>query len=101
MPDANRVYLGQWKMKGEMPATRYDIATVRGAATRTADGYMMEFLLPAAQIRNYHPQAGSRLGLNLNLTIQGKQIHPRGLLAQYREVGRGRPSGALGHAAAG
>ena len=35
----------------------------------------MEFLLPAAQIRNYHPQAGSRLGLNLNLTIQGKQAN--------------------------
>jgi hypothetical protein len=71
LPDANRVYLGQWKMKDEIPATRYDIPAIRGAATRTADGYTMEFLLPAGQIRNYHPQVGSRLGLNLNLTIQG------------------------------
>ena len=72
-PDAGRVYLGQWKMNREIPATRYDIPSIRGVATRTADGYTMEFLLPAGQIQNYHPQAGSRLGLNLNLTIQGKQ----------------------------
>lgn len=70
LPDANRVYLGRWKMKDEIPATRYDIPSIRGAARRTPDGYAMEFLLPAEQIRNYHPQAGSRLGLNLNLTIQ-------------------------------
>ena len=43
-------------------------------ATRTADGYTMEFLLPAEQIRNYHPQVGSRLGLSLHLTIQGKRL---------------------------
>jgi hypothetical protein len=74
LPDANRVYLGQWKMNREIPATRYDIPSIRGAATRTADGYRMEFLLPAEQMRNYHPQVGSRLGLNLNLSIQGRQL---------------------------
>ena len=73
LPDDHRVYLGQWKMKGEIPATRYDISGVQGAATRTADGYVMEFLIPAGQIQNYHPQTGGRLGLNLNLTIQGRQ----------------------------
>jgi hypothetical protein len=72
-PDAGRVYFGQWKMKSEIPATRYDIPSLRGVATRTADGYAMEFLLPAEQMRNYHPQVGARLGLNLNLTIQSKQ----------------------------
>ena len=74
LPDANRVYLGRWKMQSEIPATRYDIP-IQGVATRTADGYGMEFLLPAAQIQNYHPEVGSRLGLNLNLTIQGKQAN--------------------------
>ena len=74
-PEANHVYAGQWKMKGEIPATRYDIATIKGAATRTADGYSMEFLLPAEQIVNYRPQIGGKLGLNLNLTIQGKQTN--------------------------
>jgi hypothetical protein len=71
--DAGRVYLGRWKMKDEIPATRYDIPAVRGVAARTADGYVLEFLLPADQIENYHPEVGGRLGLNLNLTIQGKQ----------------------------
>ena len=73
LPDANRVYLGRWKMQNEIPATRYDHSRSRASRTRTADGYVMEFLLPAAQIANYHPEVGGRLGLNLNLTIQGKQ----------------------------
>lgn len=72
-PETGRVYLGQWKIKGEIPATRYDLPGVRGVAARTADGYVMEFLLPASQIQNYRPQVGGRLGLNLNLTIQGQQ----------------------------
>jgi hypothetical protein len=71
--DEHRVYAGQWKIKGETAATRYDIPAVRGVAARTADGYVMEFLLPAGQIVNYRPEAGGRLGLNLNLTIQGTQ----------------------------
>jgi hypothetical protein len=74
LPDANRVYLGRWKMQNEIPATRYDIP-IQGSATRTADGYIMEFLLPAAQLQNYRPEAGGRLGLNLNLTVQGKQAN--------------------------
>jgi hypothetical protein len=73
-PEANRVYLGRWKMKSEIPATLYDISSIRSAAKRTADGYTMEFLLPAEQITNYHPQAGARLGLNFNLTIKSKQF---------------------------
>jgi hypothetical protein len=72
LPDSNRVYLGQWKMQNEIPATRYDIP-IQGVAKRTADGYVMEFLLPAALIKDYRPEVGGRLGLNLNLTIQGKQ----------------------------
>ena len=75
LPDANRVYVGQWKMNNEIPATLYDLPSIRGVATRTAGGYTMEFLLPAERIRNYHPQVGSRLGLNLNLTIQGKELN--------------------------
>ena len=73
LPDAHRVYLGRWKMKGEIPATRYDIPGGQSVATRTTDGYVMEFLLPAEQLQNYHPKIGGRLGLNVNLTIQGQQ----------------------------
>ena len=42
---------------------------------RTADGYVMEFLIPADCLQDYHPSPGGRLGLNLNLTIQGKQVN--------------------------
>jgi hypothetical protein len=73
LADAHRVYLGRWKMKDEIPATRYDLQNVQGVVTRTADGYLMEFLLPADQLQNYHPRPGGRLGLNLNLTVQGQQ----------------------------
>lgn len=73
LSDAGRVYLGQWQMKSEIAATRYDIPAIQGVAARTADGYVMEFLLPADEIQNYRAQAGARLGLNLNLTIQGKE----------------------------
>jgi hypothetical protein len=73
LPEEKRVYLGQWKMKNEIQATRYDIAAIRGVATRTAGGYAMEFLLPADQVRNFRPQVGRRLGLNVNLTVQSKQ----------------------------
>jgi lysophospholipase L1-like esterase len=73
LPDAHRVYLGQWKMKDEIAATRYDLSAMQGVANSTADGYVMEFLLPANQLRNYHPHPGGRLGLNLNLTVQGQQ----------------------------
>jgi hypothetical protein len=74
LPDARRVYLGRWKMKEEIPATRYDIPSIHGVALRTDDGYVMEFLLPAAEIRDFRPEVGCRLGLNLNLTIQGNQL---------------------------
>ena len=73
LTESHRVYMGQWKMGKETSATRYDIPGVRGAAQSTADGYVMEFLLPAAEIQGYRPQAGSALGLNLNLTVQGGQ----------------------------
>ena len=73
-PDGNRVYLGQWKMNDEVSATRYDVPAIKGAAVRTADGYVMEFLIPADHIQKYHPDVGHRIGLNFNLTIQGQQV---------------------------
>jgi hypothetical protein len=72
--DENRVYVGQWKRGGEIPETRYDIRGVRGAAIRKGDGYVMEFLLPTAEIQKFKPAAGGTIGLNLNLTIKGKEF---------------------------
>ena len=39
------------------------------AARRTDGGYVMEALLPAALLEGFAPEAGRRLGLNLNLTV--------------------------------
>jgi hypothetical protein len=30
--------------------------------------------LPAAQLQKYEPKAGARLGVNLNLTVKGRQF---------------------------
>ena len=69
-----RAYAGQWKRKDEIPATRYDVQGIQSAARRTPDGYVMELLLPAAQLKGYQPKAGARLGLNVNLTVKGRRL---------------------------
>jgi len=69
-----RVYVGRWKRKDEIPATRYDIQGIRSAARRTPEGYVVEFLLPASLLEKFQAKAGARLGLNLNLTVKGKQL---------------------------
>ena len=71
--DEKRVYAGQWKRAGEIAATRYDIPGLKSAAVRKGDGFAMEFLLPAAEIQKFKPAGGGSIGLNLNLTIKGKQ----------------------------
>lgn len=70
--DQKRVYVGRWKRDEEIPANKLDIPGIKSASKRTADGYVMEFLLPADQIQQYNPTKGSRIGLNLNLSI----LHP-------------------------
>jgi len=69
--EGNRVYAGQWKSKDEIPENRYDIPVAKSAALRTADGYVMEFLLPAAAFQHYSPRAGEEFGVNANLSVRG------------------------------
>jgi hypothetical protein len=71
-PEKNAVYAGRWKVGNEIPATESNLQGVKSIARRTADGYVMEFLLPAAVLDNYHPEIGAHLGLNLNLNICGQ-----------------------------
>jgi hypothetical protein len=71
--DQNRVYVGQWKRAAELSESQFDIQGIQSAANKTSDGYVMEFLLPAALIKNYHPIAGSKIGVNVNLVVQGRQ----------------------------
>jgi hypothetical protein len=69
-----RVYAGQWKRADEITETRYDLRNVQGVAAVKGQGYVMEFLLPAAELQGFAPRAGASLGLNLNLTIQGGEV---------------------------
>ena len=71
--DQNRVYVGQWKRAAELDETQFDIQGIQSAAKKTADGYVMEFLLPASLIKHYRPAVGSKLGVNLNLAVHGQQ----------------------------
>lgn len=68
--EGKRVYVGQWKRGSELPETRYDIAGIQSAAVRRGDGYVMECLIPASSLRDWKPQAGTRLGLNFNLSVR-------------------------------
>src|SRR6185437_14007968 len=72
--DKHRVYVGQWKRGSEIPETQYDIPGIRSGAEHTADGYRMECLSPAALIQGFKAAAGSRIGLNVNLSVKGVKV---------------------------
>ncbi|MDA3874980.1 MAG: NEW3 domain-containing protein, partial [Kiritimatiellae bacterium] len=63
-PESNDVFLGQWKRGDEIADTRQDIEAVKGAAARTENGYVMEFLIPWSEIEGGQPGEGVRIGLN-------------------------------------
>lgn len=69
--DQKRVYAGQWKRNAEIAATQFDINGIQSAAARKGDGYVMECLIPTALLKDFKPAAGSKIGLNLNLTVKG------------------------------
>ncbi len=66
-----RVYAGRWKRGNEIVDTQYDIPGVVSACRKTADGYVMEFLLPAAAMQGFNPAPGTTIGLNVNLSVVG------------------------------
>ena len=70
--EKNRVYAGQWKAKDEIPEVLHDIPVAKSAARRTADGYVMEFLLPASAFQYFSPRAGQEFGVNANLSVRGQ-----------------------------
>lgn len=67
----NRPYLGRWQRFKEIKSTLFDLPGVTGTARTSGTGYVLQFLLPAAQISGWKGGAGTQLGLNLNLTIPG------------------------------
>ena len=66
-----RVYAGRWKRGNEIVDTQYDIPGVVSACRKTADGYVMEFLLPAAAMQGFNPAPGTTIGLNVNISVVG------------------------------
>jgi hypothetical protein len=85
--EQNRVYIGQWKRGTEIAETQYDIKGIQSAAKKTADGYVMEFLLPASAIQQFQPAAGSKIGINLNLGVQGTQSNREVYWPRQKESG--------------
>ncbi|MEI8387161.1 MAG: sugar-binding protein [Verrucomicrobiota bacterium] len=69
--EGNRVYAGQWKAKDEITENRFDIPGLKSAVKRTADGYVMEFLLPASAFQSYPPRAGGEFGVAASLSVIG------------------------------
>ena len=70
--EGNRVYAGQWKARDEIPENRFDLPGIKSAARRTADGYVMEFLLPASALQLYSPRAGGEIGVAASLSVVGE-----------------------------
>jgi hypothetical protein len=73
--DQNRVYVGRWKRKNEIADTQYDVQGVKSGSVKTADGYSMEFFLPAAALQKYQPKVGGKLGVSVNLTVKGQRFN--------------------------
>ncbi|MBA3685397.1 MAG: hypothetical protein H0W72_09165 [Planctomycetes bacterium] len=72
LPAEKRVFLGRWKRGTEIPDSQFDIPGVTGMAKQTADGYIFEAVIPAAAISGFAAKAGTTIGLDLILTINGK-----------------------------
>ena len=69
-----KVYLGRWKRNNEISGNRFDIKT-KGFCKRTKTGYILEGLIPASEISGFNPEAGSKLGLNFNITVQNPKAN--------------------------
>jgi hypothetical protein len=67
----NRAYAGRWKVKEEIAATQFNLPGVKSAVKRTSKGYIMEFMIPTACLDSAALNAGSVLGMNVNLTVKG------------------------------
>lgn len=67
--DQNRVYLGNWS-RHESVKAESDIK-VQSAAKRTDGGYVMEILIPAEQLGEWHPKKGAEMAMSFTIAVQG------------------------------
>lgn len=75
-PEQNRMYVGRWKRAQEITNTVFDMAGINSACRRSGSGYAFELLLPKDQIHGYTGKSDAKIGVNLNLSING-QLGPR------------------------
>ncbi|HEX8552810.1 MAG TPA: sugar-binding protein [Abditibacteriaceae bacterium] len=90
--DTKRVYGGQWKRNEEIAATKFDLPGIQGAAVRKGEGYVMEFFVPASLLKNFNPAAGTKIGLNLNVSVQGQKVNREAFWPTPKSEGTGNPA---------
>ncbi|NRA38024.1 MAG: hypothetical protein HRU15_07785 [Planctomycetes bacterium] len=73
VPQVNKgsAYLGQWKQKEEIAKTRFGIKSFQSVAQKHKDGYLIEALIPAAEIQGFKAALGNKIGLSALFTIKG------------------------------
>jgi hypothetical protein len=72
MPAENRMYVGQWKRGDELDKTQYDIKNIQSACRKSGNGYVFEVLLPKDKLVGMTASSHRKLGLNLNLSVNGE-----------------------------
>ncbi len=65
-----RAYLGRWKRNNETPAIEYDIKGIESFSMKKGDGYILEVRIPAEKIKDFKPEKGAKLGMDLILNIK-------------------------------
>jgi hypothetical protein len=70
-PREGRAFLGRWGHGDKLPATVYDLPGLISKVRATPDGYVLEALIPAAELTGWAPAPGTRISANLNLSVRG------------------------------
>ena len=95
LPDENRVYLGQWKMKDEIAATRFDLPTAKGAAAHR--GWLHHGIPdPGRSDPGLSSGSGQSPWPEPQPDDPGQAGQPRSLLARPQEFGIARPPRPMG-----
>ena len=74
-PAQSGIFAGAWKRGDEIPETRNGIPEIKGASRATADGYVLEALIPAALVPGLTMKAGNSVSGLLLLAVRGKTFH--------------------------
>ncbi len=68
----NRAYVGRWKRFAEIPNSIFDIPGIKSHVKKSETGYILEVLLPASMLKNYSPEKGESIGINIIINAKNK-----------------------------